>query len=84
MPRKDPIVEEVHAAREAIARESGYDLDWIIEGARARQAASGRPVVRLPPVGGRGEAAQQREGVHAVTRQVDAGGMYVDAGTDVA
>jgi hypothetical protein len=49
MPRKDPIVEEVHAAREAIARDSGYDLDRIIEGARARQAASGRPVVRLPP-----------------------------------
>ncbi len=49
MPRKDPIVEEVHAVREAIAREAGYDLDRIIEAARARQVASGRPVVRLPP-----------------------------------
>ncbi len=49
MPRKDPIVEEVHAVREAIAREAGYDLDRIIEAARARQAASGRPVVRLSP-----------------------------------
>lgn len=49
MPRKDPIVEEVHAVRETIAREAGYDLDRIIEAARARQAASGRPVVRLPP-----------------------------------
>ena len=49
MPRKDPIVEEVHAVREAIAREAGYDLDRIIEAARARQTASGRRVVRLPP-----------------------------------
>jgi hypothetical protein len=49
MPRKDPIVEEIHAVREAIAREAGYDLDRIIEAARARQVASGQPVVRLPP-----------------------------------
>lgn len=49
MSRKDPIVEEVHAVREAIAKEAGYDLDRIIEAARVRQAASGHPVVRLPP-----------------------------------
>ncbi len=49
MPRRDPIVEEVHAVRESLAREAGYDLDRIIEAARARQVASGRPVVRLPP-----------------------------------
>ncbi|MBI4219739.1 MAG: hypothetical protein HY682_06305 [Chloroflexi bacterium] len=49
MSRKDPIVEQVHAAREAIAREGDYDLDRIIEAARVRQAASGRPVVRLTP-----------------------------------
>ena len=49
MSRKDPIVEEVHAVREALAREAGYDLDRLIEAARERQAASGRQVVRLPP-----------------------------------
>ncbi len=49
MVRKDPIVQEVHAAREAIAREGGYDLDRIIEAARARQAAGRRRVVRLRP-----------------------------------
>jgi hypothetical protein len=49
MPTKDRIVEEVHAVREAIARESGYDLDRIINAARARQAAERRTVVRLAP-----------------------------------
>ncbi len=49
MPTKDQIVEEVHTAREAIARESGYDLDGIIDAARARQAAGNRRVLRLPP-----------------------------------
>ena len=49
MPTKDRIVEEVHAAREAIARESGGDIDQIIAAARARQAAENRRVVRLPP-----------------------------------
>lgn len=49
MSRKNLIVEEVHAAREAIAKEAGYSLDRIIDEARIRQAASGRQVVRLPP-----------------------------------
>ena len=49
MQRKDPIVAEVHAVREAIAREADYDLDRIVEAARVRQAESGREVVRLLP-----------------------------------
>jgi len=49
MPRKDPIIEEIHAVREELARESGYDLEKILEAARARQAASGVKAVRLPP-----------------------------------
>lgn len=49
MPARDRIVEEVHAVREAIARDSGYDLDRIINAARARQAAGGRSVVRRAP-----------------------------------
>jgi hypothetical protein len=49
MATKDLIVEEVHAAREAIARESGNDLARIIDSARARQASGNRRVVRLTP-----------------------------------
>jgi len=46
---KDPIVEQIHAIREAIAKASGHDVESIAEAARARQAKSGRKVVRLPP-----------------------------------
>jgi len=49
MPRKDPIIEEIHAVREEIAREAGYDIERILEAARARQSASGREAVRLSP-----------------------------------
>ena len=49
MSKKDPIIEEVHAAREAIAKEAGYDLDRIMENARARQEKSGHRVVQRPP-----------------------------------
>ena len=49
MPEKDPIIEEIQAAREEIARQADYDLEKILEAARARQAASGRPAVRLNP-----------------------------------
>ena len=44
----DPIVEEIHTIREAIAKASNDDIDKIAEAARARQAKSGRKVVRLP------------------------------------
>jgi hypothetical protein len=49
MTRKDPIIEEIHAAREVLAREADYDLEKLFEAARARQAASGLPSVRLSP-----------------------------------
>ena len=48
MVRNDPMVEEIHAVREAIARASDYDIDKMIEAARARQAAEGRKVIKLP------------------------------------
>jgi len=48
MPAKDPIIEEIHSVREAIAREADYDLERMLEAARARQAASGLRAVRLP------------------------------------
>ncbi len=41
----DPIVAEVRAAREAIARECNYDIRLITSRARERQQASGRQVV---------------------------------------
>lgn len=49
MPSRDPIIEEIHAIREAIAEASGYDLEKIAEAARKRQAESGRKAVALPP-----------------------------------
>lgn len=49
MSRKDPIIEEIRAVREAIAREADYDLEKMLEAARARQAAAGLQSVRLPP-----------------------------------
>ncbi len=48
MTCKDPIIEEIHAVREALAREAGYDIEKMLDAARARQAASGLRAVRLP------------------------------------
>jgi hypothetical protein len=47
--RKDSIIEKIHAVRNAIAREANYDLEAMLEAARARQKTSGRQAVRLPP-----------------------------------
>lgn len=49
MTGKDPIIEEIHAVREALALEAGYDIEKMLDAARARQAASGLRAVRLPP-----------------------------------
>lgn len=49
MSSRDPLIEEIHAVREALAKESGYDLEKIAEAARKRQAESGRKAVALPP-----------------------------------
>jgi hypothetical protein len=49
MEPSNPIIDEVREAREALARESGDDLEKIVEAARRRQAESGRAVVTLPP-----------------------------------
>ena len=48
LPRKDPIIEEIHAVREEIARAADYDLEKMLEAARQRQAAAGVQAVRLP------------------------------------
>ena len=49
MPRKDPIIEELHAVRDALARAADYDLERMLEAARERQAAGGMKAVRLSP-----------------------------------
>ena len=48
MARKDPIIEEIHAVRDDLARAADYDLERMLEAARERQAASGVKAVRLP------------------------------------
>ncbi len=45
----DPIVEEIHAIREALSRASDHDIRKIAEAAKTRQAESGRTTVRLSP-----------------------------------
>jgi hypothetical protein len=49
MPTTDPIIEEIHAIREALAKESGFDAERIAEAARKRQVESGVKGVTLPP-----------------------------------
>ena len=45
----DPIVDEVRAVRDSIAKEHNYDIAKIAEAVRAREASSGRTFVSLPP-----------------------------------
>ena len=46
---RDPIVDEVRAIREAIAKEHGNDLRAIVQALQHRQAERGRKLVSLPP-----------------------------------
>jgi hypothetical protein len=45
----DPIVEEVHRTREAIAKRFNNNLGAICADARKRQTTGGRKVVQRPP-----------------------------------
>ena len=49
MKYSDPIVDEVRAVRDAIAKEFNYDIERIARAIKERELASGREVVRLPP-----------------------------------
>lgn len=49
METKDPIIDELHAIREAIAAECGYDMNKIAERMRAQQNSGDREAVTLPP-----------------------------------
>jgi hypothetical protein len=49
MQKSDPIVDEVRAARDAIAKEFDYDIEKLASAIKAREVQSGREVVRLAP-----------------------------------
>ena len=46
---RDPIIDDVRAIRDAIAREHNYDLDSIFRMLCAREMTSGRSHVTLAP-----------------------------------
>ncbi len=43
-PETDPVIEEIHQTRRAIAAKFGGDVTAIMDDARQRQAAEGRAV----------------------------------------
>lgn len=46
---RDPIVEEVRAVRDEIAKALDYDISAIFDAFRAHERASGRTTISLPP-----------------------------------
>ncbi len=49
MQASDPIIDELHAIRDAIAAAADYDIRKIAEKARSREYDDGVEVVTLPP-----------------------------------
>ena len=49
MREPNPIVDEVRAVRDVIAKAYDYDIARIAEAVRSREVKSGRTFVRLPP-----------------------------------
>ncbi len=49
MKGRNPIIDEVRAARDAIAKASNYDIAKIVAAVRVREAESGRTFVSFPP-----------------------------------
>ena len=47
--KDDPIVAEVRAIRDELARQCGYDLKEIFRQLRQQQSSSGRKYVHYPP-----------------------------------
>ena len=47
--KNDPIVAEVRRIRQEHAARFGYDSDLIVADLKARERASGRSYIRLPP-----------------------------------
>jgi hypothetical protein len=49
MEPSDPILDELHKIREAIAAASDNDIRKIAEAARSREKEGGAEIVNLPP-----------------------------------
>lgn len=49
MRYSDPIIDELRTVRDAIAKELDYDIERLAQALKAREAQSGRRLVRLPP-----------------------------------
>lgn len=49
MDNRNPLVEEIHATRDTLARTADYDIKKLAEAARARQATDQRPVRSFEP-----------------------------------
>jgi Skp family chaperone for outer membrane proteins len=49
MKRPDPILEELHAIREALAKEQGYDMAKIARAAKEFAEKMGVTLVTRPP-----------------------------------
>ncbi len=47
----DPIIDEIRAIRDEMARESGYDLHVLAERLRASESQGGYKLVTKPPKG---------------------------------
>ena len=45
-PKSDPVIDEIHLARREFSDRFGGDFDAMLDDARRRQEASGRPIWR--------------------------------------
>ena len=69
----DPIIEEVRAVRDAIAKECGYDLEAIFVALQDMEKQSGRAhatlTARTPGTGPNQDAAQQAVAAGGASRR---------------
>ncbi len=49
MKHSDPIIDEVRAIRDAIAKKCDYDIDALAKLLKTHETQSGRRIVRRPP-----------------------------------
>lgn len=49
MKYSDPIIDEIRVVRDAIAKESNYDIEALARVLKAHEVQSGRRVVRRSP-----------------------------------
>lgn len=49
MKYSDPIIDEIRAIRDAIAKDCDYDMEKLAQVLKAHETQSGRKVVRRPP-----------------------------------